>query len=100
MEIVTITYDSGLPVEEVESLFRARSDTYRELDGLLQKFYTVDGERGRVGGVYVFESAAARDALFESDIHASLRDAYDARDVEIETAHVAFPLYDAAEFPA
>jgi len=100
MEIVTITYDSGLPAEAVDALFRERAGKYREMDGLLQKFYTVDEERGRVGGVYVFETAAARDALFDSDVHASLREAYDARDVEIDSAHVLFPLHEAAEFPA
>jgi len=99
MEIAVITYDSGLDADEVESLFRERSGSYREMEGLLQKFYLHDEESGRVGGIYVFDSEASLDRLFESDVHASLRDAYEARDVEIDTYHVVLPLYESATFP-
>ncbi|MFB6188905.1 MAG: YdhR family protein [Halapricum sp.] len=98
MEIVLITYESELDVDEIDALFRERSRKYREMDGLLQKFYLHDEESGRVGGIYVFDSEASRDKLFESDIHASLREAYKVRDIEIETYHVTFPLYESAEF--
>jgi hypothetical protein len=100
MEIVFITYESELDVDEIESLFRERSQKYREMEELLQKFYLHDEESGRVGGIYVFDSEASRDRLFESDIHASLREAYKVRDIDIETYHVMFPLYESAEFPA
>ena len=99
MEIVIITYASGLSSAEIDTLFAERSGEYREMDGLLQKFYLRDEESGRVGGVYVFDSEESRDALFDSDVHESLRDAYAARDVEISTYHVTFPLYEDAEFP-
>lgn len=100
MEIVLITFESGLRIDEVDDLFRERAGHYREMDGLLQKFYLHDEESGRVGGVYVFDSKASSETLFESDIHASLRDAYEAREVEIETFHVMLPLHGTAEFPA
>lgn len=99
MEIVFITYESELSVEEIEALFRERSQTYREMEGLLQKFYLHDEESGRVGGIYVFDSEESRDALFDSDIHASLRDAYAVRDIDIATFHVMFPLYESVELP-
>jgi len=100
MEVVFITYDSELGDEEIDALFDERADNYREMDGLLQKFYLRDEESGRVGGIYVFDSEQSRDALFDSDVHASLRDAYAARDVDIQTFHVTFPLYEAVEYPA
>lgn len=100
MEIVLITYESELDVDEIDALFRERSQKYREMDGLLQKFYLHDEERGRVGGIYVFDSEASRDKLFESDIHASLREAYKVRDIDIETYHVTFPLYESVAFSA
>lgn len=100
MEIVFITYESEFDVDEVESLFRERSQKYREMDGLLQKFYLHDEESGRVGGIYVFDSGESADGFFESDIHSTLREAYKLRDIEIETYHVMFPLYESAEFPA
>ncbi|MBV0926271.1 YdhR family protein [Halomicroarcula limicola] len=99
MEIVFITYESALAVDEIDSLFRERAERYRAMDGLLQKFYLRDEKNGRVGGIYVFESAASADALFESDIHASLREAYKVRDIDIARYQVMFPLYESADFP-
>jgi hypothetical protein len=52
MEIVFVTCESALSVEEIESLCRERSGKYREMDGLLQEFYLHDEESGRVGGIY------------------------------------------------
>jgi len=95
MEAVVITYESGLSFDEVERLFHDRSDAYREMEGLVQKYYLHDPETGRVGGIYVFDTAEHRAALTDSDIHGSLRDAYDVQgDVEIDTYEVVLPLYD------
>jgi heme-degrading monooxygenase HmoA len=99
MEIVFITFESGLGIDEVDDLFHERAGHYREMDGLLQKFYLHDEESGRVGGIYVFDSKASSDALFESDVNASLEAAYEARDVEVRRFDVMLPLYESAEFP-
>lgn len=58
MEVIFITYDSELDVDEIESMF----GKYREMDGLLQKFYLYDEESGRVGGIYVFDSKSQQRA--------------------------------------
>ena len=100
MEVVFITYESELGVDEIDELFRERAGKYREMDGLLQKFYVHDEESGRVGGIYLFDSPESRDALFDADVHASLRDAYAVTDIEIETYHVTFPLYPVADVSA
>ena len=100
MEVVVVTYESELSVEAVDGLFRERAGKYREMEGLLQKFYLHDAESGRVGGIYLFDSPASRDALFETDVHASLRDAYAVSDIEIQTYHVTFPLYPVTDVSA
>jgi hypothetical protein len=69
------------------------------MEGLLQKYYVRDDETGRVGGIYVFDSAASRDALFESEVHAKLRDGADVRDLDVTTFEVVFPLYGDATDP-
>ena len=97
MEIVFITFESELGLELIEARFRARAQKFRDMDGLLQKFYVHDEGSGRVGGIYVFDSEASRDALFESDIHAKLRDGSDVRDLDITTFHVMFPLYESGD---
>ena len=70
---------------------------YREMDGLLQKFYLDDEESGRVGGIYLFDSEESAERLFESDIHSSLREAYKVRDIDIARHHVMFPLCESAD---
>lgn len=93
MEVVFGTYESALSLEEDEELFRERAGRYREMDGLLQKFYLHDEASDRFGGVYLFDSPESRDALFDTDVHSSPREAYAVSDVEKETYHVTFPLY-------
>lgn len=100
MEIVFITFESESSLEEIESRFRDRARQFRDMDGLLQKFYIHDEECGRVGGIYVFDSEESRDALFESDIHAKLRDGFDVRELDITTFHVLFPLYESGDLSA
>jgi heme-degrading monooxygenase HmoA len=97
MEVVFITFESESSLAETEARFRERAQQFRDMDGLLQKFYVHDEESGRVGGIYVFDSEASRDALFESEIHARLRDGSDVRDLDIATFHVVFPLYESGE---
>lgn len=101
MEVVVITYESKLDPDVVVDLFRERAQKYRDVDGLVQKLYLHDESTGRFGGIYVFDSEASRDALFESDVHESLRDAYDVTgDVEISTFHLDFPLYETVSLAA
>jgi heme-degrading monooxygenase HmoA len=100
MEIVCITFESELGLEEIEDRFRERAQQFRDMDGLLQKFYVHDEESGRVGGIYVFDSEESRDALFESEIHAKLRDGADVRNIDIATFGVVFPLYESGDLSA
>ena len=100
MEIVFITFESESSLEEIGSRFRDRAKQFRDMAGLLQKFYVRDEESGRVVGIYVFDSKESRDALFESEVHAKLRDGSDVRDLTITTFHVVFPLYESGDFAA
>lgn len=100
MEIVIITYEPELDFDEVESLLRKSTETYRDMGGLLQKFYLHDEESGRVGGVYVFDSKESADRLLESDIRSNLQEAYKTPTVDIERYDVMFPLHESAESPA
>jgi heme-degrading monooxygenase HmoA len=100
VELVCITFESEVRLEEIESRFRERAQQFRDMDGLLQKFYVHDEDSGRVGGVYVFDSEDSRDALFESETHAKLRDGSDVRDLEITTFDVVFPLYESGGLSA
>jgi heme-degrading monooxygenase HmoA len=51
-----VRYRSGLSEREVQTLFEERAAGYREVDGLLQKYYVRWPETGEVGGIYIWDS--------------------------------------------
>lgn len=101
MEVVFVTFESELSNEELEETLHSRAERFREVEGLVQKFYLRDPERGRVGGFYVFESEDSRDAYLESELRATIGDAYAVKgEPDVSMYHLLFPLREAEEFPA
>lgn len=63
--------------------------------------YLQDEESGRVGGFYIFDSEASRDAFFTSDLRATIGDAYAVNgEPDISTFHLLFPLRETEGLPA
>ena len=54
--IQLVRFASRLTYDEVMERFEARSDRYREVPGLLQKYYVHYTETDEYGGVYVWDS--------------------------------------------
>lgn len=101
MEVVFVTFESALSHEKVEETLRSRAEKFREVEGLVQKFYLRDRERGRVGGFYLFDSEVSRDAFFESDLRTTIGDAYAVTgEPDVSMVQLLFPLREAEEFPA
>lgn len=101
MEVVFVTFESELSNEELEETLRSRAEKFREVEGLVQKFYLRDRERGRVGGFYVFDSGDSRDAYLDSELRATISDAYAVKgEPDASMFHLLFPLREAEEFPA
>lgn len=101
MEVVFVAFESALSDEKLEETLRSRAEKFRDVEGLVQKFYLQDRERGRVGGFYIFDSEASRDAFFESDLRATIGDAYAVTgEPDVSLFHLLFPLREAEEFPA
>ena len=100
MEIVVASFESELRPEDVERTMRERAPRFREVDGLVQKYFFHDEERDRYGAVFLFESAAARDAYLESDLRAGVGEAYAITGTpESFAATLLFPLREAAGLP-
>lgn len=101
MEVVFVTFESELGTDALEETLRERAEKFREVDGLVQKFYLQDDDSGRVGGFYMFDSAEARDAFFDSDLRATIGEAYAVKgDPDVSTYHLLFPLREAEGLPA
>jgi len=65
--VVQFPLPEGVTREDAKSLFESSAPRYRDVAGLVRKYYLFDAEEGVAGGCYLFESAAAADAAFDAD---------------------------------
>jgi heme-degrading monooxygenase HmoA len=96
MPIIQITkFKSGLSEEEAARVMKERAPRFREVPGLVQKYYTRDQETGERGAVYVWESEAAMQAFRATELAQSLGDAYRIEgDKRVEVVDVMLILRD------
>lgn len=101
MEVVFVTFESELSRPELEATLHERAERFREVDGLVQKLYVRDEERGRVGGFYIFDSEASRDAYLASDLRSTIGEAYAVvGEPDVSMFELLFPLREAEGLPA
>ncbi len=74
--IQTTKFKSNLPEAEVTRLLKERSARFKEVPGLIQKYYLRDSQTGEIGAVYVWESEAAMLAFRQTELAQSMGDAY------------------------
>jgi heme-degrading monooxygenase HmoA len=91
--IIQLTkFKSTLSEQEADQVMHDRSPLFREVPGLIQKYYIKDEKTGERGAVYVWESEAAMLAFRQTDLAHSLSEAYQVegqRQAEIfDVAHV------------
>ncbi|MBI3650941.1 MAG: YdhR family protein [Acidobacteria bacterium] len=95
MMIQLTKYRSGLTDEEVQRTMKERAPRFREVAGLLQKYYFKDEKTGEYGAVYVWESAAAMLAFRQTDLAQSMNAAYKiVGDKRVEIFDVTMVLRD------
>jgi heme-degrading monooxygenase HmoA len=75
-----VRYTSGLTYDEVMERFAARSDRYRDVPGLLQKYYVHYPETDEYGGVYVWESEQALQSWRDTNLAETLAETYRVTD--------------------
>jgi heme-degrading monooxygenase HmoA len=87
MFVHIVRFSSRLPAEEVLDLFESRVPQYRQVPGLIQKYYlhyTTDEH----GAVYVWESREALEAFRASDLGRSIGWVYEVESTEAFEADV------------
>ena len=62
--VVTFELPPGVEVGKVVDTFRAGTQKWAAKEGLLAKYYLVSEQARSAGGVYVWRSRAAADAVF------------------------------------
>jgi heme-degrading monooxygenase HmoA len=74
---------------------RFRSKEFRALAGLQQKYYLQDPATGEIAGLYLWESQEALAAYRESELRASIAEAYQAEgEPRVEVYRVVKTLRD------
>jgi heme-degrading monooxygenase HmoA len=78
MIIQIVKFESALSEEEVMATAKEREEQFRALPGLLQKYYFKVGESNQYGGIYIWDSLESLRSYRESDLAASIAEAYKA----------------------
>ena len=76
--VLIVRFRSALPWEELLEILEERIDRFRALPGLQQKYYLRDEKTGEIAGLYLWESAEALDAYRQSELRATIAQAYQA----------------------
>ncbi len=66
----------GATLECATAIFRSTASRYLGMPGLIRKYYIFDPETGKAGGIYLFESRAAAQAVFDDTWRALVREKY------------------------
>jgi hypothetical protein len=91
--ILFVRVKSALDPEELERRLIERRPQFREVPGLVQKFYGRDESTGDLCGIYFFEDQNALSAFRETELAKTIPTAYEAKEIRREVYEVLYPLY-------
>lgn len=95
MIIQMVKFESKLPFEDVLSVAQGRAPEFRKIPGLIQKYYVRTNRPNQYAGVYIWDSPDSMTKYRESDLAASIPQAYQVfGPLEIEVYEVALTLRD------
>ena len=67
-----------LPREEARAIFLTTAPKYREMEGLIRKYYMLSQDGGTAGGVYLWNSLEDALRLYTDEWKTFIRDKYGA----------------------
>ena len=95
MILQIIKLKSNLPEEELLIKAKERESQFKNIPGLLQKYYVKTGQSGQYGGIYIWESQESLNAYQKSDLAKSIPEAYEIVEApNIEMMDILFQLRD------
>lgn len=93
--VLLVRLRSSLPRDEVVRVMRERMPEFRAIEGLQQKYYLEDAASGEYAGLYVWRSSEDLAEYNESELRASIAEAYGAEgEPRIDVFTVLTPLRD------
>ena len=87
-----VKFSSPLTDEEARSVMERRAPEFRQLPGLLQKYYGREVGTGDVCGIYIFDSEDSLGAFRESELARTIPSAYQVESPRVEVFELLFPL--------
>lgn len=95
MEALQVVFESGMDYDEMWDVVDKRMPRFRKVPGLVQKVYLWDDEAEETSGLYLFEDETSLEAFMDSDLRASIADAYDVQGTpEVRRWSVPGTLFD------
>lgn len=79
--LVRFTLPESVTIERARELFAATAPNYREVDGLLRKYYLLSEDGRSAGGVYLWRSRADAERLYTEAWADYIEQRYGARPV-------------------
>lgn len=66
--VLAVKFKSSLDAEELMRICNENLRNFREVPGLIEKFYLAEELTGAISGVYLFATKAAREAFWTSEL--------------------------------
>jgi hypothetical protein len=76
--IVRFKLPANVKLADAAELFQGSAPKYRQLAGLVRKYYLYDSDAGIGGGVYLWESRAAAERVYTAEWKKMIADRYGA----------------------
>ena len=74
--ILIVKFKSSLTLDEVTKVINSRTDEFRTLKGLQQKYYLQEPDTMEYAGLYLWESKENFDSYIDSELRKSIANAY------------------------
>lgn len=95
MEALLVQFSSSLPEDELWETVEERKPSFREVSGLVQKFYLKPREGEGIGGLYVFDTPESLEAFRQTELAKTIPEAYAVEEEpEMERFEVHSTLYE------
>jgi len=74
--LVQIKMPVPMSLEKAREVFAGTASKYREVPGLIRKYYLLSEDGNSAGGVYLWESRDAAEAMYNPEWFAFIREKY------------------------
>lgn len=70
--VLSVKFNSNLDPEKLVKICQEDLEMFRNVPGLIQKYYVVEETTGAISGFYIFEDASARASFWKSELAESI----------------------------